>query len=168
MHCLGHVDALGFARARGGAGGRDGAARGERRGAAADDHLGLHGGTAARVPDAAAFYVDDFCHALFTSPNVFLLRKIKDRAALRTRALAASSRYSTGDLPSMRASSSPGSRVAARSSNAAGASQVTRDRYGCTNASKQCKKPSRALGTQADFSSMWLRQNARSKAGSPY
>ena len=76
--------------------------------------------------------------------------------------------YSTGDLPSTRASNSPGSRCAARRSSAAAA--PSRRDPGRPRPAHRSRpgSPRVAAGVHRHFSSRWFRQNARSKAGSPH
>ncbi len=124
-----------FARALAGAGRHDGAARR----AVAQVNLGLDRGAAAAVPDAAGMDRSDFtrlshrssssCQAARTSASCDTGRSSNVRAVRRTASRCASDvTYSTGDLPSTRASNSPGSNAAARCSTAARGSQSTRSR----------------------------------------
>src|SRR6185312_907299 len=163
---LAGVERLGFARAGRGARRRDRAAHGERGGAAAGEHLRLDRGPAARVPHPARSYVDDPCHAFATSESLETGLSSSGRAALRTCSFCASRvRYSTGDFPSTRARSSAGSSDAARDSTS---SKGISSRYASDNALKQRRKAAFACGTHRHFRRRWLRQKARSKAGSPY
>ena len=91
------------------------------------------------------------------------------RRAARASLSASSVRYSTGDLPSTRARNRPGSSAAARASSRAARLPVDAARgRRAASASKQARKPAAAGGVHRHFSSRWLRQKARSKAGSPY
>src|SRR6185436_4345063 len=111
LHRLRGIDRLRLARAGGGARRRDRTAGRERRRAAAADYLGLDRRAAARVPDLATPYVEDLGHAscFFSDFSILIASSLTDWRC-------ASSRYSTGDLPSTRARSRAGSSVAMRSS----------------------------------------------------
>ncbi len=86
----------------------------------------------------------------------------------RTKFLVPSSvRYSTGDLPSIRASRSAESSRAVRIFNPPGASQSTPSRYASFNAAKDAASASASVGRRTPLSSRWLRQNARSNGRIP-
>ena len=90
------------------------------------------------------------------------------RSRCRARASrCGSARYSTGDLPSMRASTGPAAGTPMRAS-ARRRLPVRRARSRRrVSASKLAISASRMRGRCAAFSRKWFRQNARSKAGSP-
>src|SRR6185503_17111324 len=145
------LDRLSLARAGRRARRRYGAADGKRRSAAADEHFGLHGRPAARVPDPPAPYVNDSCHAFATSETLETGASSRARATRRMRSFWFSSvTYSTGDLPSTRASRSAGSSDAVRASTP---SNGMPSRYAPDKASKQRRKPAFACGVHRHFSS---------------
>src|SRR5262249_11629684 len=89
----------------------------------------------ARIPDASAEHALDPRHAYAPKlarigARVSLVERRKRLAKSRTYCLSFSLvMYSTGDLPSMRASSKPASSCAVRASTASRCSQSTRSRY---------------------------------------
>ena len=89
--------------------------------------------------------------------------RAKRRIASRSRR---SVTYSTGDLPSTRASSSPGSSAAVRASSAGQGSHVDVRPVGARPARETSPRNSaRHCGRHTPFSSRWLSTNARSNAG---
>ena len=93
-------------------------------------------------------------------------RQCRALSSLRDSLSVRSSRYSTGDLPSTRASSSAGSSEAVALLDA---SEMQRPQVGRCKGVEAVRGTRRgARGTQRHLSSRWFRQKARSKAGSPY
>ena len=91
------------------------------------------------------------------------------RAASRSRS-ASSPMYSTGDLPSTRASRSPGSSSGRRGASIAAGGVPNRPHRGRPRRGRRTRRGNAvvAVGVHRHFSSRWLRQNARSNAGSPH
>ena len=96
-------------------------------------------------------------------------RRARARTRERRPCRVSSVRYSTGDLPSMRASSSPGSSAAVRASQRR-PRLPARHARGRRRPARRTRERSRArhCGRHTPFSSRWLSTNARSNAGSPY
>ena len=124
--------------------------------------------TSPREPDERRPPLSRVLHARRTPPSVSGRWASIHLAKLRTASFERSSvRYSTGDFPSTRARNSAGRSCAARCSRAAAGSQSTPARYAPPIASNDASSSCATDGTHSVFNSRWLRQKARSKAGSP-
>ena len=166
-----------LARARGRAGGRDRAADGAVRRASLRPRPSAGRGCPRRGARGSSGSSASFIgraprarrRAIAPGDRRGSAQQARARRAARASRCGSSVMYSTGDLPSTRASSSPGSSAAARRSSAAARLPVDAAR-GRPRPARRSRRGSRACagGVHRHFSSRWLRQKARSNAGSPH